>query len=509
MKEYFFKKADENLPIQMNTVKATDNTVEMYDDETKHMGIGFRAVGKIKEELETGDKFILDFGDHCVGKLSFNLQRVQRYLDAPVKLRLKFGEVPYEIARDFSTFHGRLCGSWLQEEILYIDYEGLVEMPRRYAFRFIEVEVLATARKIKLSNFKVTITTCADETKMQPLPQGTDPLLVKIDKVAARTLADCMQEVYEDGPKRDRRLWSGDLRVQALTDSVLFKNKELAKRCMYLFAACQKDGQYLPGCLYYKPEFFYDEGMGISDYAFLYAVTLCDYYENYEDKETALDLYSIAAKQIDLAMSIHDENGIITFLDGWVAFIDWAQDLKKRTAVQGVYLYALEKMEKLARSLGKIDDADRYSKHLAITRKNAYQKLFCKEKNAFINEYDENQYSVQAQVWMILGGVVVGEEAKSVLKQSFEKATVIPGTPYMHHYVMEAFIKLGMIDEAMSYMKSYWGEMVELGADTFWELHVPGKPMLTHMNDPLLNSWCHAWSCSPSYFIRKYFIAKG
>ncbi len=506
MKDYYLKKADENMPVQTNRIKASDTVVEIYEDDSKHMGIGFKTVGTIKDELVPGDKFILDFGDHCVGKLSFKVNKVKTYLDAPVKLKLKFGEIPYEMSRDFSTFYGTLCQSWLQEEIIYVDYEGLVEMPRRYAFRFLEVEVLATPRKIRLSEFQVKITTCADESNMEPLPEGTDPMLVKIDKVSARTLADCMQEVYEDGPKRDRRLWSGDLRVQALTDSVLFKNKELAKRCMYLFAACQKDGQYLPGCLYYKPELFYDEGMGISDYALIYAVTLCDYYENYGDKETALDLYPIAAKQVDLAMSIHDEDGIITFLDGWVAFIDWAEGIKKRTAVQGVYLYALEKMEKLARDLGKTEDADRYAKHLEITRKNAYEKLFCKEKNAFINKYDDEQYSVQAQVWMILGGVICGEEAKSVLKQSFEKATVIPGTPYMHHYVMEAMMKLGMKDEAIAYMKSYWGEMVELGADTFWEVHVPGKQMLTHMKDPLLNSWCHAWSCSPSYFIRKYFI---
>lgn len=506
MRDYYLKKADENLPVQTDTVKTSETVVEIYEDETKHMGIGFKTVGKIKDELEAGDKFILDFGDHCVGKISFRLAKVKTYLDAPVKLKLKFAEVPYDMSRDFNTFYGTLCQSWLQEETINVDYEGLVEMPRRYAFRFVEVKVLATPRKIRLSDFKVNVTTCADESNMEPLPEGTDPMLVRIDKVAARTLADCMQEVYEDGPKRDRRLWTGDLRVQALTDSVLYKNKELAKRCMYLFAACQKDGQYLPGCLYYKPELFYDEGMGISDYALLYAVTLCDYYENYGDKETALDLYPIAAKQIDLAMSIHDENGIITFLDGWVAFIDWAEGIKKRTAVQGVYLYALEKMGKLARDIGKTEDADRYKAHLELTRKNAYEKLFNKEKNAFINDYDENQYSVQAQVWMILGGVIGGEEAKEILQKSLKEADVIPTTPYMHHYVMEAMIKLGMKDKALDYMKSYWGKMVELGADTFWETFVPAQPELTYMKDPLLNSWCHAWSCSPSYFIRKYFI---
>ncbi len=506
MKDYYLKKADENMPVKSNFIKTSDSLIEVCEDKTKYMRVGFKPAGKIKDELESGDKFILDFGDHCVGYLSFKLSKVKTYLDAPVKLKLKFADVAYDMTRDFNTFYGSLCKSWLQEEIINIDYEGIVEMPRRYAFRFLEVEVLATPRKIRLSDFKVNITTCADESKMKPLPEGTDPMLVKIDKVAARTLADCMQEVYEDGPKRDRRLWTGDLRVQALTDSVLYRNAELAKRCLYLFAACQKDGQYLPGCLYYKPELFYDEGMGIADYALLYAVTLCDYYENYGDTETAEDLYPIAAKQIELAMSVHDEDGIIQFLDGWASFIDWAAGIQRKTALEGVYLYALENMEKLARALGKTEDADKFKAHLEITRKNAYEKLFNKERNAFINTYDENQYSVQAQVWMILGGVISGEEAKSVLNQSLKEAEIIPGTPYMHHYVMEAMIKLGMKNEAIEYMKAYWGDMINLGADTFWEIHVVGNSDISYMKDPLLTSYCHAWSCSPSYFIRKYFI---
>ena len=76
----------------------------------------------------------------------------------------------------------------------------------------------------------------------------------------------------------------------------------------------------------------------------------------------------------------------------------------------------------------------------------------------------------------------------------------------MHHYVMEAMMKLGMKDEAIAYMKSYWGEMVELGADTFWEAYDPQNPELSPYSDPIINSFCHAWSCSPSYFIRKYFV---
>ncbi|MBO5070926.1 MAG: cellobiose phosphorylase [Roseburia sp.] len=507
MNAYYLKKAKDNMPDCAGGTRYSDDIVELIADERAHLGVGVKPLGKNRESFVTGDRFVLDFGEHCVGILSFQLTHVQSYLDAPVCLRLKFGEIPYEIDTDFKNHRGELISSWLSEEIIYVDFPGKVTLPRRYAFRYLEVEILKTRQPVKLTDFAVHKSTSADERKMQPLPAGTDPLLVSIDSVAAKTLAECMQEVYEDGPKRDHRLWIGDLRLQALTDSCLFQNHKLVKHCLYLFAACQKDGQYLPGCLYDKPELFYDEGMGITDYALLYAVTLCDYYTYSKDMETTLDLYPVAKKQVELAASLHDEKGIITFLDGWSSFIDWAEGLKTTTAVEGVYLYTLEKMAELAEAIGKKEDAGEYRAALQKTRECAYKNLFDPQKNTFCNVYDNNQYSVQAQVWMILGGVVEGEEAWTILTQCLSNDDYIqPVTPYMHHYVVEAMIRIGRMEEALDYIKNYWGGMVQAGADTFWEVYVPGNPTLTPYGNLLLHSWCHAWSCSPAYFIRTYFV---
>ena len=506
MKSYFLRKANENFPKLVEGTKTSDCTVEMYPDEGSYLGVGVRELGTIKTDFVTGDKFVLDFGDHYVGYLSFHLTRVKEYLDAPVRLRLKFGEVPYEIASDFKDYQGGLSSSWLCEEIINVDFPGTCSLPRRYAFRYLEVEVVKTPRPVRLTDFTVRYVTSADKTNLEPLPEGVDPLLVEIDRVGARTLAECMQEVYEDGPKRDRRLWSGDLRLQALTDYCLYKNDALARRCLYLFAACQEEGTYLPGCLFYKPEFHYDEGCAITDYALIYAVSLCDYYKYTKDIETVRDLYPIAAKQVERATSLHDGNGIITLPEGWSSFIDWAQDLKTVTAVEGVYLYSLEKMAELAEAMGETADAQKYREALCRTRRNAYKKLYDDQKKCFCNVYDESQLSVQAQVWMILGGVVEGTEAEALLEHCLGNQDFIqPITPYMHHYLVEAMVRIGMMDQALAFIKKYWGGMVNAGADTFWEVYVPGNPTLSPYGDALINSWCHAWSCSPSYFIRTYF----
>ena len=95
----------------------------------------------------------------------------------------------------------------------------------------------------------------------------------------------------------------------------------------------------------------------------------------------------------------------------------------------------------------------------------------------------------------------------SAIRISLESPTSVkPVTPYMHHYLVEAMLRADMKEEALAHIKSYWGAMVRYGADTFWEIYVPSNAATTCYDDHMMNSFCHAWSCAPSYFIRKYFV---
>ena len=48
--------------------------------------------------------------------------------------------------------------------------------------------------------------------------------------------------------------------------------------------------------------------------------------------------------------------------------------------------------------------------------------------------------------------------------------------------------------------------MVDMGADTYYEVYVPGNTDFSPYGDRKVNSLCHAWSSTPAYFIRNYFI---
>lgn len=205
--------------------------------------------------LCVGEETVIDLGNHYVGYFSFILNIADEYIDAPVRLCIRFCETANELDYDFSTFNGNLCKSWLQEEIINIDFPEEYKMPRRYAARYIKIKVVATPQKITLSDFKFRAVSSADIKQLKELHNCCDELK-RIDSVAVNTLKNCMQRVFEDGPKRDRRLWIGDLRLEALTNYYTFNNLSLVRRCLYLFAAADtNDKGFIPEYIYENPKY--------------------------------------------------------------------------------------------------------------------------------------------------------------------------------------------------------------------------------------------------------------
>ena len=478
-KEYYLKKADENLPT-------------IYSEDIKILGD--------KKALSNGDSFVVDLGNHYVGYFSFTMGFTDAYPDAPVRLCLKFCETKKEIDADFSKYNGALCPSWLQEEIVNVDSIGEYKMPRRYAARYVKISVIYTPKKITLSDFVFTAVTSADKSALKEV-NIDDKELEVIDKVAYNTLKNCMHRIFEDGPKRDRRLWTGDFHLEALTNYYTFGKTDIVRRCLYLFAASDCDGDgVLPAFVYENPIFLSGK-WHLRDYALLYVVSLCDYYEHTKDKETFFELYPIAKIQMESIYQKTDENGII--LERSI-FVDWNAELKKTTAFNGVFLYTLSHLTDVLSELGH-SDAEIYAEWYAKLRDAALAKLYNEGENSFANAYDDYQNSPHSVAWMILGGVIEGDRAWEALKRSM-KCEDCPRavTPYMNHYLVEAMIKLGRIKDAFDHIKYFWGQMVKEGADTFYEIYVPWHPETSPYEDAMINSMCHAWSCTPSYFIRKF-----
>ena len=451
--------------------------------------------------LGEGDSVVLDFGDHFVGRFSLRLGSVGSHPDAPAWLRFKFCEHARELNETLEGYGGWISRGWVQQEELHVDaLPAAVSLPRRYAFRYVRVEILAVSPRYRLTveDAWAEARTSAPDGAAAPYRGGKRD--EAIDRVALRTLRNCMQSVFEDGPKRDRRLWLGDLRLQALANYATYRNNDLVKRCLYLFAGVADGEGRLPACLFLEPEVEGDDTF-MFDYALFFIPVLLEYLRQTGDADAARELLPTALRQLELSEAYFD-GALVRDGDrmNW-CFVDWELRLNKQTSAQAIWLYcagaALELCDALSSERPEGLEAA-VEAHAAAMR----EAWFDRERGVFVSG-PERQVSWASQIWAVLAGVLSGEEAAACL----DAVRAMPDavgmvTPYMMHHYIEALCLAGREAEALEAMRGYWGRMIDLGADTFWELFDPDDPDASPYGSPVVNSYCHAWSCTPAWFLR-------
>ena len=158
------------------------------------------------KQLKKDDRIVLDFGDHQVGHVTMKLSCAGSHQDAPAYIYLRFAERIEELDADPAQYDGWISKGWLQEEYIHVDVlPAEVKLPRRYAFRYMEIKVIDVSMKFSLVIDEVSMkAVSAVREEDVPALETDDPLLKKIDRVAVHTLQNCMQDVFEDGS--DKRM---------------------------------------------------------------------------------------------------------------------------------------------------------------------------------------------------------------------------------------------------------------------------------------------------------------
>ncbi len=508
----WLQKAEISTPKLIETVKAPVSLVTLVKDEKVFQH--WKAVKSDPVDTLYSKSFkkqsgvVVDFGEHLTGYFSFSLEDFGRATDAPIRIKFTFGEVPSELATPFDPYPGGLSRAWLQDEIITVsDVPSTITIPRRIAFRYVKMELLGSSR---YSDFRISDLSFKAYTSVNtvpaPLATTTNKMIADIDRIGLTTLKECMQTVYEDGPKRDRRLWIGDLYLESLANIYSFKNHELTKHCLYLLAGLSYEDGVAPSNVFERPK-PHPQINPLFDYALIYNVAVKDYVQATGDKETAIDLWPLIKRQLEIPKKYLGADGMLDYEKAnkeWWLFFDWRNGLDKQAALQGVVIWAYKSTYELAKMLSKENEvADLpglIKKMTAATHKNLYDKT----TGVFISGKDK-QVSYASQAWMVLSGVATKAEGAKALKNlSSIQNVVYPGAPYLYHYVIEAMLQCDMKQEAKELLVSYWGGMVSKGADTFWEVYDPKDDFLSPYNFFPVNSYCHAWSCTPVYFIRKY-----
>ena len=515
----WLQKAEASKPVLNKTTHHPVREVKIVADANAFQG--FKAVedGDINDlyskSFKKKKEVIVDFGKHLVGNVSFKIKDIGPMQDAVLRFKVTFGEIPSDLGLPVEPYTGSLSRGWMQDFQCDVSYDGCYTFNRRITARYMKIEAVGTSiySDFCFDNITFEATTSAGKSKAQ-LASTTPQIFKDIARVSENTLKDCMQGVFEDGPKRDQRLWMGDLYLEALANTASFKEYNVTKRCLYLLAGLANPDNgllYSNMVEYPKP---HAQQTFFVDYALSYILTLNDYLKATGDTETARDLWPVVKNQINTILAKAIDNNHLYANTGYqykgmmvsIVFFDWAPvTLDNHAAIQGLLAHSIDCAYNIAKVIGKTDDVKAYPATAKQLRKAGY-KAYWDAKKQIVVSGKERQESYTATSWAVLGDLIKGNEAQKAIRNVMQSNTAIkPGIPYANHFLVAAMLHCGMNSEAKKYVEDYWGGMVRLGADTFWEYYVPDNHLFSSYNGyTLLNSYCHAWSCTPIYFIVNY-----
>ncbi len=508
----WLRKAEEAKPALHHTLCVPVRMVEPVQDTAAFQGWRYDVSSLspqtvYERPLAVGQSFTFDFGRHMVGYLSLSTKTLRRCQDAPIRLRLMMGELPAEMNTPLEPWTAWLSRAWMQDEIINIfEVDQSITLPRRLAGRYLRIEVIGASMDFDCALNRVTfdaVSSAGDEQVEEP--DGLSYEEHAIYRVGIETLRECMQTVYEDGPKRDQRLWAGDLYLESLANRYSFRNFDLTRRCLYLFAGLVAEDGTIVSNIFERPTPHAQDSSYMITYSLLWNSTLKEYLIDTQDKETALDLWPVAKRQIEDALSYLNDDYIFDIhkRQVWI-FFDWRDGLDVSTPMQCATVFALKETYELAKMLGLENEVKHYP---LIARKmsTAALRFMYDSKRGVMVSGPNKQVSILAQTWAVKSGILNAKQGAKALETALAMPhSLMPGTPYGTHYLIEAMLMCGMNTEAKAYLVDYWGGMIKRGADTYWEAYDPKDDFLSPYDFFPANSACHAWSCTPVYFMQRY-----
>lgn len=315
--------------------------------------------------------------------------------------------------------------------------------------------------------------------------------------MCAYTLHLNVREVFTEGIKRDRWLWSGDAYQSYKFNNYLFHDKEIVRRSIIGLRGKDPITQHINT---------------ITDYSLYWVISVWEYYQTYKDEEFLRFIYPKVVSMMDFIKTREDENGfLVGKYNDWV-FIDWS-DIDKTGAVsaeQMLYIEANKSAAKIAEILNKRNVE--YLKKVKTLLHKVNEYFWDDEKGAYIDSFASGKRNVtrHANIFAVMYDITTDEQRKSITENVLlnEKITKIT-TPYFEGYELDVMGKLGFFEYIENMLRSYWKSMLDIGATTVWEEFDPCKSGAEHYQmygAKYGKSLCHAWGAAPIYLLAKYYL---
>jgi hypothetical protein len=430
---------------------------------------------------------MLDFGREVAGRL---LVKSSSADDS--ELSIAYGESELEALATGMT-PTQQGGNYLGTNLLDVPARGIARGPKsafRYVrIRFVGIHGSATFPSVRLEGIAYPVSFSGSFT-------SSDPLLNRIWETAAYTAHLCMQDDVWDSPKRDRGRWAGDLDVEGevIYDS-FGDTAELEGTLARLGSEVHGDSHV----------------NGIPSYTALWITTLGMLYDRSGDRAFVVQEHLALLKLLaQLDKDLDSATGLLQHTErGW-GFVDWAPGFYGTTNEVWIgttlqYLRAYQAAPALLRTAEDEASALRYERVAEHLRQAARQAFLAPDTRTIGSTWQLNTLSLLTGVSDVRDPAI-WDAVFSKVKQDSPGDSVI--SPYFNAYLVDGMALSGHPQEALAWMRAYWGGMLAEGATSFWEAYDLRWPKTNfHLSlqadgtSGFFVSLAHGWSSGPAAWI--------
>jgi hypothetical protein len=316
----------------------------------------------------------------------------------------------------------------------------------------------------------------------------------------------CTHDYVEDGPKRDRLLWLGDLAATADVFGLTIGDLRPLRRSLLLAASVQLRNGALPGVCPHPND------LVLADYIPQWVLALRAYVLHSGDLDTAGLLVPALTRAVQFLAERIGAEGLVgpeEETDWWV-FLDWdrrepfGSPVEKRGYVVALSLMTAAALHAAADVLAWLGrDPLAWREAATALRERVLERAWNEDVRGIVDWVRGGERTRHVSrfttAWALLGGL--GDAAQraamsDVLAHPAGRAEPTT-TGYGQTYNVAALFEARHPEAALALTRRYWGSMLERGATTFWESFDPDEDRSTELD--LYGrrygvSRCHAWS---------------
>jgi len=363
----------------------------------------------------------------------------------------------------------------------------------------------------------------------------SDWQLNRLWETAFETISACTTDVFTDCPWRERLFFTNDFVVENRSSLQLTGDAALAKHAFRMIFDEADEKGIFPCVIPSHRAMFIHHGFPkkwgwILSCNLTLPLSVWEYLLWTGDAASVKEWYPVMRRMIATFRSWKTAEGLLNTENEYndrTDFFDWSFELNGKqlpssgnSLMNAMYIISLDALEKLKTYAGC--PGDTYADEIAQMREAIVKRFYIPEDKVLIDaeggimdkenldrlgvhldKGSDFRSSRLAHALALLAGVDQAVPEPGVLQKVLLDGSFFPPELFYGSFILLAMKKCAFHNEALAYIRKYWGPILDSGTPTLWEngVYTPGKAGFGGSA-----SLCHGFSTSPVDFLQTVIL---